>query len=230
MYFAYWTSALSYERLGTPYTALQSYRKFVQLAPPDFPNVDKAKRRIEQLEAMDSARIERSAKGTEHITGEQKKYVFDFLKTDYLKLDFEKPGWRIGFQQSASTGFIIEFVTGEETVKNWTELLTVQFFPNLKHLSPRQYAEFIEKHYRETYGDKGKVNILRITDGDALVEYRVAGQPGIQDEHTLTRVIKGKSSLILVHYGAKPVMNDGKKAAGLKTIEAARYFDRPPME
>ena len=194
MYLAYWTSALSYERMGALNSALQSFIHFVELAPPDYPNVEQAKKRIAQLKVQDAARIDASAKGTEHLTGEQKKFVFDFLKKDYLTVDLGQPGWKIGFQQSASNELIIEFVTGNETVQNWTELITVQFFPELKHLSPWQYAAFIEKHYKKTYGDRGRVNILRNSNSDALVEYRVAGQPGIKDEHTLTRIIKGSAS------------------------------------
>lgn len=229
MFLAYWTSALSYERIGAPNNALEAYTRFVELAPPDFPNVDQAKKRIAQLKAQDTARIAASAKNTEHLPGEQKKFVFDFLKTDYLTLDLGQPGWKIGFQQSAGNGYIIELVTGNETVKNWTELITVQFLPTLKHLSSGQYAAFVEKHYKDTYGDKARVNILRNSVSDALVEYRVVGQPGTKDEHTLTRIIKGSASLILVHYAAKPVMAPDKRVFGLGVLEGVRYSDHFPQ-
>lgn len=229
MYLAYWTSALSYERVGAPKNALQSYTYFVELAPTDYPNVDQAKKRITQIKEQDNARIDASAKGIGHLTGEQKKFVFDFLKTDYLTMDLGQHGWKIGFQQSASNGLITEIVTGNETVQNWTELITVQFFPALKHLSPLQYATFIEKHYKDAYGDKGRVNILRKSNSDALVEYSVVGQPGVKDEYTLTRVIKGSASLILIHYAATPVMSADKRDFGLGVIEGVRYSDHFPQ-
>ncbi len=228
MYMAYWTSALSYEKMGLSYQAMQEYSNFVKNAPPDYPNVDKAKKRLNELADKDKARNESAGKPVIDITGLQKKFIFDFLKTDYLSLEFEKPRWVVGFQQSADNGLIIEFVTGNETVNNWTELVTVQFYRNPKQLSPAQYASFVEKHYRDSYGDKAQVNILRVSDADALVEYRVSGQPGIQDEHTITRILRGKASLMLVHYAAKPNMTAEKRTNGLSIIEGVQYFDHLP--
>lgn len=226
---AYWTSALSHERIGMPNRALPLYQRFVELAPPDFPDVSQAKNRIAQLQAQDTARLDASAESIGHLQGEHKQLVFDFLKTDFLTVDLGQPRWKIGFQQSGSNGLIVELITGNETVKDWTELVTVQFLPSLKHISPSQYAAFIEKQYREMYGEKARVKLLRNSADDSLVEYMVVGQPGTKDEYTLTRILKGRASLILVHYGARPDRVADYRQIGPEILKGIRYSEHFPQ-
>ena len=63
---------------------------------------------------------------------------------------------------------------------------------------------------------------MRNTETDVIVEYRVLGQPGVADEHTITRIFKGAASLAFVHYAVKPFMTPEQRNIGLHIIEGVR--------
>jgi tetratricopeptide (TPR) repeat protein len=215
MYMAYWNLGLSYERLGMRDEANKAFTAFVENAPSNYPNYDLAKSRLQQTLA------------TGAINQNQiHKFIFDYLKTDYLAIDFKDDRWKLGFED-LSKNIILEFVSGNETVNNWSELITIQFIGDYKNITPQQYASLLKKRY-SSYGEKMSFAVLREAEKDLLIEYRLSGHSGMQDEHTITRIIKGKGCLVFVHYAAKPFMSPEQKALGLTIIENARYYDHFP--
>lgn len=217
VYMAYWCLALSYERLGSPEYAIQEYSTFIKKAPADYPNIKEAKDRLAQLTAWDKARIDALDQAALPV---QPKYVFKFLDSDTIALNFKDRPWKIGFQQVTNNQLMVELVPMEQTVANWNQLITVQFDTKLRNTSPEQFAEFIKKHNVESYEDRATVQILRVSPSEALIEYKVVGQPGITDEHTVTRVIKGNDCLILLHYAAKPSMTEEQRKFGLEILDS----------
>lgn len=230
MYIAYWSSAVSNERLGTMQFAIEGYRNFIKYAPPNDPMVKTAKNRLEELVVWDRARIEASKKAVAGTTGNQKKYFVDYKKMDYIAILFDKPRWNIGFKQESDRGSIFEFVSNNETVEKWTELVTVQFDTNLKSLSPEFFADSLRRYHTQMFGNKAHFAVLRISNEDALITYQVAGQPGKEDEDTISRIIKGKSGLIFINYGVKPQMSAEQRALGISMLENSYYLDHPPQE
>ena len=229
MYMAYWNLALSYEKLSANYLAIESYQNFLKYAPAQYPNIELAKKRLENLQTADKARIEATSKSlgsNKDVT--TTKYIFDFLKKDYLTLNVDKPRWKIGFQQETGTSTITEFVSGNETVENWTELITVKFLREQRNITPQQYASFIERNIRSAYGDKVQTDILRFSDSDIVLEYKVSGQAGAQDEHTIMRIFRGNASYGFAMYAAKPSMTPEKRTIGLSIIEGIKYSDHFP--
>ena len=229
MYMSYWNLALSYERLGANYLAIQAYQSFVQYAPPDYPNVEIAKKRLEVLQSVDKTRVETAGKSLGSIKDiKTTKYIFDFLKKDYLSLNVDKPRWKIGFQQEANYGVITELVSGNETVESWTELITVKFLKKQRNLTPQQYASFLEQNIRNAYGNNVQSDILRSSDSDIVLEFKVSGQPGVPDEHTIMRIFKGNVSYGFVSYAAKPYMTPEMRELSLSIIEGVKYSDYLP--
>lgn len=54
-------------------------------------------------------------------------------------------GYKIGFQQKTGNQIISEMVPSAETVENWTEMVTVQIFLNMRDVTPAQYRARLEK-------------------------------------------------------------------------------------
>lgn len=54
-------------------------------------------------------------------------------------------GYKIGHQQKAQRGVISEMVPEGQTVENWTEMVTVQIFFGLGHVTPASYRTNMEK-------------------------------------------------------------------------------------
>jgi len=55
-------------------------------------------------------------------------------------------GYQIGFQDKNGQRQIVEWVPDGETVENWTEMVTVQIFYNLK-VTPDAFMHDLEKHW-----------------------------------------------------------------------------------
>jgi hypothetical protein len=55
------------------------------------------------------------------------------------------PGYKIDFQKKQPNSTITEMVPTDETVHNWTEMVTVQVFYNLKNLAPQQFKTRMEQ-------------------------------------------------------------------------------------
>ena len=231
MFMAYWNTALSQERLGMRYLAQQAYAAYIRYAPADDVFMDKAKKRLKELNAMDKAGNESPGAFNEVLNKTMAKnksnvITFDYLGKDYLTVTFDKPRWKVGYKEIGKN-IIVEFVTGQETVQCWTELITVQFLGNSQNLSPRQCAGFLEKKYRAEFGDRLSFHVLKELETDVIIEYWIAGQPGVADEHTITRIFKGNASLGIVHYAMKSLMTPEKRDVGFSIIEGVKYSDHP---
>lgn len=229
MYIAYWSSAISNERLGIMQAAIEGYRNFIKYASPNNPMVEEAKNRLEELVAWDKARIEASKKAAAGVRDNQGEEFVNYKKMDYIAVLFDKLRWNIGFNQETDKGSIFEFVTNNETVENWTELVTVEFDTNLKSLSPEFFADSLRRYYTHMFGNKVRFAVLRVSNEDALITYQVAGQPGKEDEDTISRIIKGKNGLIFINYAVKPQMSAEQRALGINILEQSYYLERPPQ-
>ena len=54
-------------------------------------------------------------------------------------------GYKIGYEKKAGNQIMTEMVPERETVKDWTEMVTVQIFLNMRGVTPAAYRERIEK-------------------------------------------------------------------------------------
>jgi hypothetical protein len=66
------------------------------------------------------------------------------LENENLLVTMPK-GYKVGFQNKTARELMSEMVPESETVENWTEMVTVQIFFNLRDVSPSQYRARVEK-------------------------------------------------------------------------------------
>ena len=231
LYIAYCNLGLSYEKIGSYYLAMQSFQSFLKYTSPNYPNRELAKKHLENLQLRDKAQIQATQKSLgAAIKGTTTKYIFNFMKKDYLSLKVDKPRWKIGYQQANANSSITELVSGNETVENWTELITVRFISETRNITPRQYASFIEQQIYKAYGDKVQANVIRVSDSDVIMEYKVSGQAGVQDEYTIMRIFRGNESFGFAMYATKPSMTVAQRKIGLSILEGIQYSDHFPNE
>jgi hypothetical protein len=55
------------------------------------------------------------------------------------------PGYKVGFHEKTGASMMSEMVPDAETVENWTEMVTVQIFYNMRDVTPAQYRARVEK-------------------------------------------------------------------------------------
>jgi hypothetical protein len=71
------------------------------------------------------------------------------LENENLLVSLPK-GFKVGFQNRSARAMISEMVPEGQTVENWTEMVTVLIFFNLRDVSPAQYRARIEKLWAES--------------------------------------------------------------------------------
>jgi hypothetical protein len=66
------------------------------------------------------------------------------LENENLLVTMPK-GYKVGFHNKTARELMSEMVPESETVENWTEMVTVQIFFNLRDVSPSQYRARVQK-------------------------------------------------------------------------------------
>ena len=111
-------------------------------------------------------------------------------------------GFKVGFTDTVNGMHMQEMVPANETVANWTEMVTVQIFLNRKDLDPMQMLTTMEKQWAVVCKDStatpavtgkanGYVSVTRTFRCPLLASW---GKP----ETTMMKAIKGNDSFYLV--------------------------------
>jgi hypothetical protein len=133
--------------------------------------------------------------------------------TPALALDNEnlllKPpkGFKVGFTNKTEKELITEMVPEAQTVENWTEMVTVQIFYNLRDVTPLQYRARIEKLWADacpgavfTKVKDGTENLYPMTAWSQTCPLNKAtGKP----EFTWMKGVQGRDSFYLVQKAFK---------------------------
>src|SRR5215470_9338421 len=111
-------------------------------------------------------------------------------------------GYKTDYQAKNATEEINEMVPQGETVQNWTEMVTVQIFSNLKNVDPKQMRDGVAKGWLETCTNGGNHQVADTTEnGYSTLVWQLScpknpetGKP----EWTWFKAIRGNDSLYVV--------------------------------
>lgn len=111
-------------------------------------------------------------------------------------------GFKVGFSESRNGMNMQEWVPANETVQNWTEMVTVQIFLNRKDLDPVQFLATMEKQWAGAC--KGSTatppvagNVNGYTSATTLLRCQLLASTG-KPETTMMKAIRGNDSFYLV--------------------------------
>jgi hypothetical protein len=150
------------------------------------------------------------------------------LKNENLLVGMPQ-GFKVGFSDARNGMNMQEWVPANETVQNWTEMVTVQVFLNRKDLDPVQFLATMEKQWAgackgstATPVASGKTNGY----ASAIVTLRCpllasSGKP----ETTMMKTIKGNDSFYLVQRAARSVPSEPQLALMKSYLEAVSACD-----
>lgn len=148
--------------------------------------------------------------------------------TESIKLNFglDPKDWEVGFNQKTETGYIVEFVPKGQTVENWNELITLNFFPGLeKRVDCDEFAEGFVDQLKES-DPKIKVTVIKAEEDNTIFEWSVNGSTKNPDQDELDRVIRGKQGLHMVHYVKKcKSFTEAERIKWLKFLDSATLVD-----
>lgn len=111
-------------------------------------------------------------------------------------------GWQLGWHGAVVESHTLEWVTGGETVDNWTQLFSVQRMVVPAEIAAGQYARLLLESLRHRCGGL-QSTVLDDGRDSALYEWSVAGCPGEEDQHELVRVLRTGDYVFRIAYTRK---------------------------
>lgn len=145
-------------------------------------------------------------------------------------------GYKVGHQQKVERGVITELVPEGQTVQNWTEMVTVQIFFRLGHVTPAQYRTRIENLWSGACPGSSFSTVSEgLENGYPALVWRLdcptnkqTGKPEI----TWMKFVQGRDSFYIVQKAFKyaPPQNEISRWTGyLATVRVcdSRLPDRP---
>lgn len=144
-------------------------------------------------------------------------------------------GYKVDFQQRKGNTQITEMVPSNESVQNWTEMVTVQVFYGLKDVTPEQFKGRIEQLYSSACPGSQTKPLGQGTErgyatGTWVMLCPLNGQTG-KPENTWFKAIQGRDSFYVVQkaYKFTPSKEQESKWLGfLKNVSVcdSRLADR----
>jgi hypothetical protein len=126
-------------------------------------------------------------------------------------------GYKIGYEKKAGNQIMTEMVPEGETVKNWTEMVTVQIFLNMRGVTPAEYRARIEKLWAGACADSTFATVKEGADGgyptltwlSKCPHNNATGKP----ELTWMKAVQGRDSFYLVQkaYKFEPTAEQKKR-------------------
>jgi hypothetical protein len=116
-------------------------------------------------------------------------------------------GYKIGYEKKAGNQIMTEMVPQAETVKDWTEMVTVQIFLNMRDVTPAQYRARIENLWGQACAGSEFSKVKEGADGgyptltwlQKCPMNNATGKP----ELTWMKAIQGRDSFYLVQKAYK---------------------------
>jgi hypothetical protein len=122
-----------------------------------------------------------------------------------VKLD----GWKVGNSQDVpGKGNIVEFIQEKENINAWTKIATIQFLENNNN-TPSSVVSTLEKSMKKKCQNV-KWNILEESSNSVLYEWSLSKCSTLENQHELSRFLKGNDGLHRVAYTEKGFMMSAK--------------------
>ena len=147
---------------------------------------------------------------------------------EYLSVPVKNTGekWKLGFQNRVkfSNTNIREFVPNNETINNWSKLLTIQFIEK----EPQEYD--LEASMNSRKSDVSKIcqnlkwDILEKSQNTIIYEMYASSCQNMTSQHVLGRMIKGNNGLHLVLYTEKMKIDTKTREQWLENLKKSEVI------
>ncbi len=150
------------------------------------------------------------------------------LENEVLLVTVPK-GYKIGYEKKAGGQIMTEMVPTAETVRNWTEMVTVQIFLNMRDVTPAQYRTRMETLWANACAgsefSKVKEGVERgyptLTWLQKCPLNRQSGKP----EFTWMKALQGRDSFYLVQKAYKFDPSAGQRKEWGGYLDSVRVCD-----
>lgn len=142
-------------------------------------------------------------------------------------LVFDERTWKIGNQGQSEQGPMAEFVLENETVENWSELVTVQMYPGLQTKTmPADFAYMARKELLKICPSVDW-RLVSVSQSEATYEWSVSGCAAQPDQMEIVRVVRGELGVHLIHYAVKkPAIADEQRLKWIERLGRAKLVKK----
>ncbi len=117
---------------------------------------------------------------------------------------FDNREWKLGASDTSRPGGVFdEYVLSTETIDNWSELVTIQFFPGLNESTNLDVFEGASKEGLTRICPNIKWNSLYNAQSERMWSWTSTGCQGQPDQSEMVRAVKTKTGIHLFHYATK---------------------------
>lgn len=150
------------------------------------------------------------------------------LENENLLVTMPK-GYKVGFQKRQGNQMISEMVPENESVENWTEMVTVQIFFGMRDVTPAAYRGRIEKLWAEACPNSTFVNLHSAPENGYPImmwaqKCPLNAKTG-KREVTWMKAIAGQDSFYLVQKAFKSEPSTEQRRDMLDYFEGVRVCD-----
>lgn len=144
-----------------------------------------------------------------------------------ISFSFDERDWEIGFQNSTDQSSIIEFRLKEETIENFSELVTVQVLPC--HLTMTQYYKEMCQSLKNASQNRFGSKIIKSEPDSMLFEWWI--DKGELAQHEWFRIIKKGNRAFILRYTTKK-MDQIEKVRGVweKKLQEAKLISTSELK
>lgn len=168
-------------------------------------------------------------KCVEYVTYQGKMYCslkpLDKAAIDPKILSFEKQNivfdnrpWKAAWGKQTPDISTVEYIPVGDNIDDWKELVTTQFIPGLKTMSPAEFGE----HFVDDLKKSGFIFTTQtvMNEPDMFIfEFKIDKPSNLQQDEIL-KVQKGKDGLYIVHYAIKQAsMSEENRAKWVSNLK-----------
>jgi hypothetical protein len=95
-------------------------------------------------------------------------------EVEMVKISFDNRPWKEGYRDINAQAQLIEYVLSNQTIDNWSELVTVQCFPGIRNT--KQLFEDAKQKAKQD-GIKSDFKLVKLTEREVVYTWYVADQP-----------------------------------------------------
>lgn len=115
-----------------------------------------------------------------------------------LPFKLDNKSWNFGSQTRMGTFLVPK----GQTVQNWTELITIQSYPNYKKTSAKEFMNHFLAHMQKNEPTV-KSKYISSSPTNAVAEWSIANSQRCPNQHGLERAMRGPQALHVIHYAVK---------------------------
>ena len=128
------------------------------------------------------------------------------LEGEKIEIPTDSRAWGEGSRNSAGNKGVVEYVLPGEDVKNWTELVSINYFQGLEETGLlERFLKFTKDGLQTQCGDVQWQDLEKKSNGMIYTWSAQDCQGGWPDQAEVARVIKGQQGLYVLHYASKTV-------------------------